>query len=96
MTDMKDFDFDVMQKKSLVASARKRVNGSKSKKCTLPSDYLTPAQIRELNGKMESMNVNKTITWAELAALPPSMAKEYCETLHRVHKATIRGAARML
>lgn len=96
MTDMKDFDFDVMQKKSLVASARKRVNGSKSKKCTLPYEYLTPAQRRELNGKMESMNVNKPITWAELAALPPSMAKEYCETLHRVHKATIRGAARML
>lgn len=93
---MKDFDFDVMQKKSLVASARKRVNGSKSKKCTLPSDYLTPAQRRELNGKVETMNVNMPITWAELKALPPHMAKEYIETLHRVHKASIAGAARML
>lgn len=96
MTDMNDFDFDVMRKKSLVASARKRVNGSKSKKCTLPSDYLTPAQRRELNGKVETMNVNLPITWGELKALPPHMAKEYIETLHRVHKASIAGAARML
>lgn len=93
---MNDFEKEVREKKSIASGARHRVNGSKSKRCTLPSDYLTPAQIRELNGKMESMNVNKPITWAELAALPPSMAKEYCKTLHRVHKATIRGAARML
>lgn len=93
---MNDFDFDVMQKKSLVASARKRVNGSKSKKCTLPYEYLTPAQRRELNGKVETMNVNMSITWAELNALPPHMAKEYIETLHRVHKASIAGALRML
>lgn len=93
---MNDFDYDVMLKKSLVASARKRVNGSKSKKCTLPSDYLTPAQRRELNGKVETMNVNLPITWGELKALPPHMAKEYIETLHRVHKASIAGAARML
>lgn len=96
VTDMKDFDFEVMQKKQLVESARKRVNGSKSKKCTLPSGYLTSAQRSELNGKMESMNVNKPITWAELKAMPPHMAKEYIETLHRVHKASIAGAARML
>lgn len=80
---MNDFDFDVMRKKSLVASARKRVNGSKSKKCTLPYEYLTPAQRRELNGKVETMNVNLPITWGELKALPPHMAKEYIETLHR-------------
>lgn len=96
MTDMNNFDFDVMRKKSLVASARNRVNGSKSKKCTLPYEYLTPAQRRERNGKVETMNVNLPITWGELKALPPHMAKEYIETLHRVHKASIAGAARML
>lgn len=31
---MNDFDYDVMQKKSLVPSAKKRVGGTK--KCTLP------------------------------------------------------------
>lgn len=93
---MNDFEKEVREKKSIASGARHRVNGSKSKRCTLPSDYLTPAQRRDLNGKMESMNVNKPITWAELKALPPHMAKEYIETLHRVHKASIAGAARML
>ena len=93
---MNDFEKEVREKKSIASGARHRVNGSKSNRCTLPSDYMTPAQRMELNGKIESMNVNKPITWAELKALPPHMAKEYIETLHRVHKASIAGAARML
>lgn len=35
---MNDFDYDVYQKKKAVSGARHRVNGSKSKKCTLLSD----------------------------------------------------------
>ena len=92
---MNDFDYDARQKKNIAASARHRVSGAKSKRCTLPSDYLTEKQRQELNGAVESVNLNKPITWQELKALPPSLAKEYCETLHRVHKATIKGASRM-
>lgn len=93
---MNEFCWDVKQKKSVAASAKHRVNGARSTRVTMPSDLLTPAQRRELNGEVKSVNLNKPITWEELKALPPSMAKEYVETLHKVHKATGNGAARML
>ena len=37
---MNDFDFENMQKKRIAQGARHRVCGSKSKKCSLPSDLL--------------------------------------------------------
>lgn len=38
---MTDFDYDVKQRRELARAAKYRKRGSKSKKCTLPSDYLT-------------------------------------------------------
>lgn len=93
---MNDFEKEVREKKSIASGARHRVNGSKSKRCTLPSDYLTPAQRKKLNGEVYTVNLNKPITWGELKALQPSMAKEYVEHLHRTHRATATGAAKML
>ena len=49
---MNDFDFDVLQKKRIARGAYHRKNGSKSKRCTLPSDYLTAAEKRKLNGEV--------------------------------------------
>lgn len=92
---MSEFDFEVRQKKSVASGARRRVNGSKSKRCTLPSDYLTAAQKRELNGECYAVNLNEQIGWIELLSLPLSMAKEYIEHLHGVHMAPITGAAEM-
>ena len=46
---MHDFDYDAMQKKRIARGASHMKRGSKSKKCTLPSDYLTAAQKRRLN-----------------------------------------------
>lgn len=59
---MNDFEKEVREKKSIASGARHRVNGSKSKRCTLPSDYLTPAQRKKLNGEVYTVNLNKPIT----------------------------------
>lgn len=92
---MSEFDYEVREKKSVASGARRRVNGSKSKRCTLPSDYLTAAQKRELNGECYTVNLNEQIGWIELLSLPLSMAKEYIEHLHGTHMAPITGAAEM-
>lgn len=93
---MNEFDYDVREKKSIASGARHRVNGSKSKRCTMPSDYLTPAQRKKLNGEVCTMNLNKPIGWSELKDVPTGMAKEYIENLHHTHRATIAGASIML
>ena len=74
---MHDFDFDVKEKKKLVQSARRRVCGSRSKKCTLPSDHLTPAQWKKKNGSIVTMNLNIPLMWEEFKALPVDLQKEY-------------------
>ena len=51
---MHDFDYDAMQKKRIARGASHMKRGSKSKKCTLPSDYLTAAQKRRLNGPVST------------------------------------------
>ena len=58
---MNDFDFENMQKKRIAQGARHRVCGSKSRKCSLPSDLLTAAQKRKLNGPVERYDMGKPI-----------------------------------
>lgn len=52
---MNDFDYDIVQKKRVARGAFAHVNRKRGK-CRLPSDYLTAAQKREMNGKMKTYN----------------------------------------
>ena len=42
---MNDFDYDALQKKRIAAGARHMKRGSRSKRCSLPSDNLTPSRM---------------------------------------------------
>jgi len=72
-----DFDFEVRTKKQLARSAKYKVNGSKSRKCTLATDYMTPSQIRKMNGETISYNINKPMTLEEFQKVPPASGREY-------------------
>ena len=47
---MGEFEYDVRQRSRIAHSAARRKGRGGGKKCTLPSDYLTPAQWRRKNG----------------------------------------------
>lgn len=78
---MKDFDYDVKQKKDIARSAGKKVNGAKSRRCSLPHDGLNSKQLEALNGPVKSYNLSKPMTWAELKAMPAELQKEYLRKL---------------
>lgn len=80
---MNDFDFENMQKKRIAQGARHRVCGSKSKKCSLPSDMLTPAQKRKLNGPVERYDMGKPIPWDRFTVMPKDLQVSYLEGLHK-------------
>ena len=42
---MRDFDYEVLQRKRIAQQAKHKKKGSKTCKCSLPSDYLTAKQI---------------------------------------------------
>ena len=92
---MTDFDYDVMQKKRIASGAFHKKGGSKSKKCTLPSDHLTEAQKRKLNGPVTSVNMNQPIVWADYKALSDSLKKSYLINLLNTYKPSSRMLARM-
>ena len=85
---LNDFDYDVMQKKRLVASARHRVCGSKSRRCTLPSDLLTAAQLRRRNGPVSTYKLDAPMTWEQFTSMPRDLQQKYLTDLRDLYQAT--------
>ena len=80
---MNDFDFDVMQKKRIAQGARHRVSRSKSKKCTLPYERLTPSQVKKLSGPAESFQLGKPMDWEKFKSASGATQKEYLSDMHQ-------------
>lgn len=53
----------------------------KPRKCTLPSDYLTAAQKKRLNGEVSTVNLDRPMKWAEFKALAPDVQTMYINGL---------------
>lgn len=79
---MNDFDYDVLQKKRVAASARRRVCGSKSRYCGLPSDHLTPAQIKKRSGPVMSYSLNSPMDYPTFKSMPKDLQQAYLDGLH--------------
>ena len=78
---MNDFDYDVLQKKRIASGAKHIKRGSKSKKCTLPSDYLTAKQRKELNGTMDIYKLDAPMEWKSFKKMPLDIQQEYISRL---------------
>ena len=81
------YNTDIRERRSAASGARAKKGGSRSKRCTLPSDHLTPAQKRKLNGQPETVNLNRPMTYAELKHLTPTLQFLYLDTLVSKHRA---------
>ena len=92
---MTDFDYDVKQKKNIAHGAFARKRGSKSKKCTLPSDLLTEAQKRKLNGPCVEVKLDEPMKWDRFKSLPVSLAKEYIANLRETYNPSQKMLAEM-
>lgn len=90
------FRRDSADKKVTARSANKRVSGAKSKKCTLPSDYLTAAQKKRLNGEVITVNLDRPMKWAEFKALDPDTQTLYVSGLAHKYGVSIGALAEML
>ena len=84
---MHDFDYDAMQKKRIARGASHMKRGSKSKKCTLPSDYLTAAQKRRLNGPVSTYKLDEPMNWESFKAMPEDLQKKYILNLQETYQA---------
>lgn len=93
---MHDFDFDIIEKKRIARGARARKCGSKSRKCTLPSDYLTAAQKKGLNGKVSTYNLSGPMTYSKFCVMPDDLQKEYLLKLRNEMGASLTAIGKMM
>lgn len=85
---MNDFDYDVLQKKRIAAGARHMKRGSRSKRCSLPSDNLTPAQLKRRNGPVSTYKLDAPMRWDDFRAMPEDLQKQYLVGLVDSYKTT--------
>lgn len=81
------YNADLRDRKRTASGARAKKGGSKSRRCSLPSDTLTKAQKRALNSSVESIKLNQPMSWARLRELTPSLQYLYLDHLVNDHKA---------
>ena len=77
---MTDFYRDIKEKKSIAYSARNRKCGSKSKKCSLPSDRMTNKQWKERCGEIMTYQF-KPMTWEDFKVMPADLQQLYLDIL---------------
>lgn len=90
---MHDFDYDAMQKKRIARGASHMKHGSK--KCTLPSDYLTAAQKRRLNGPVSTYKLDEPMSWESFKAMPEDLQKKYILNLQETYQANDKMVGKM-
>ena len=88
-----DFEFDVREKKRIAAGAWHRKVGSKSRRCTLPYEHLTRAQLRAMNGPVKSYQLGRPMDAAQWCAMPEDLQRRYIEGLRQKYNVgTVRLA----
>ena len=85
-----DFYKDVKDKKTLARNAKYKKNGSKSKKCTLPSDYLTRKEKLKMNSEVKTYKMSQKYSWKEFTKMPLDIQREYLVYLRDTYAATTR------
>lgn len=72
---------DIREKKSIGRGIYAKKNGCKSKKCTLPSDYMTNKEKKKMNSEVESYSLKKFYSYEEFKTLPLSIQCDYLNRL---------------
>ena len=82
MTDAQfAFISDIRERKGMARGSYAKVNGSKSKKCTLPSDFLTEKERKKLNGECGVWDFRHFYTFESFKEMPLRIQVEYINNL---------------
>ncbi len=87
------FRQDVREKKITAQSARKRVG--KTRKVTLPMDYLTKKELKATNGDVKTFNLSRPMKWDEFRSMPNDLQAAYIKALREKFNVTNVALAKM-
>lgn len=90
------FTQDVKERSQMKTGAFHKKNGSKSKKCTFPSDHLTAKQKKKLNGECETLKLNEPFRdWKAFKKYSVTMKTAYLDNLIHNYGARQKDVAEM-
>ena len=81
--------------KRIARGAYAKKGGSRSKRCSLPSDKLTKKEWKERNGKTVSCKMREPMSWAEFKKMPDDLQREYIMFCAMEKKARLKDVAAM-
>lgn len=84
----KDFYKEISEQKRIARGAIHRKGGSKSKKCSMSTDYMTQKQWKERNGPVMSYVMNEPIAWDSFKQMPKDLQEQYVKNLVEKYGAT--------
>ena len=84
---------DIKEKKSAGRGAFHKKNGSKSKRCKFPSDYLTKKEKMAMNGECVSYDMKKFYTYEEFKTFPDDIQLKYINGLINRYNVTVSAIA---
>lgn len=88
------FEQEVRQKRRVAAGARHKKRRGRG--CTLPSDCLTPTQLRRLNGRVVTYRLDGPMRYRAVLALPEDLRREYLTSLRDGYAVNAQMLAMML
>lgn len=83
------------ERKSAGTGAFHKKGGSKSKRCTLPSDHLTPSQLKKRSSAVMTYNISKPMSYAGFKKLDDNAKRFYLEAIIQKYKPRAKDLAEM-
>ena len=91
---MNTFEREIQEKRRIAAGARHKKRRGRG--CSLPSDCLTPAQLRRLSGNVVTYRLDGPMRYEEVMSLPEDLRREYVASLRDNYQINAAMLGRML
>lgn len=91
---MNAFEREIQEKRRIAAGARHKKHRGRG--CSLPSDCLTPSQLRRLSGSVVTYRLDEPMRYEEVMALPEDLRREYVVSLRDNYQINAAMLAQML
>lgn len=87
------FISDVKERKTIARNSRYKKNGCKSKKCTLPSDYMTRKEIAAMNSDVITCKFDEFYSWEDFKKFKDSTKIDYIEHICSKYSCSISAVS---
>lgn len=87
---------DQRSKKAAGRGIYGKKNGSRSKKCSLPSDHLSKKELKKMNGEIKMYNLSKPMSYSVFCSMPIDLRIEYLKSLRDTYGASLDDISRMM